>query len=175
MRSCTIDRLRQGPLAGHIDLLAARLATHGYSRVHSRIQLRLVGHFNRWLEQKLLTYTQAPPSGSFSARCRSMGSTKRALIFKSGIQGTSLSQDAGVVAKCVHGMVLTICVSWSPLSSDMNPLCRCAPGEICCTGVIVPIQPGLNYFRMRRDPGVGSGRIIEDGYLREPYDEPKRA
>jgi hypothetical protein len=41
-RSCTIDRLRQGPLAGHIDLLAARLATHGYSRVHSRIQLRLV-------------------------------------------------------------------------------------------------------------------------------------
>jgi site-specific recombinase XerD len=57
-RSCTIDRLRQGPLAGHIDLLAARLATHGYSRVHSRIQLRLVGHFNRWLEQKHLTAEQ---------------------------------------------------------------------------------------------------------------------
>jgi hypothetical protein len=56
--SCTIDRLRQGPLAGHIDLLAARLATHGYSRVHSRIQLRLVGHFNRWLEQKHLTAEQ---------------------------------------------------------------------------------------------------------------------
>jgi site-specific recombinase XerD len=45
-------------LAGHIDLLAARLATHGYSRVHSRIQLRLVGHFNRWLEQKHLTAEQ---------------------------------------------------------------------------------------------------------------------
>ena len=45
-RSCTIDRLRRGPLAGHIDLFAARLATDGYSRVHSRIQLRLVGHFN---------------------------------------------------------------------------------------------------------------------------------
>jgi site-specific recombinase XerD len=45
-------------LAGHIDLLAARLATHGYSRVHSRIQLRLVGHFNRWLEQKRLTAEQ---------------------------------------------------------------------------------------------------------------------
>ena len=57
-RSCTIDRLRQGPLAGHIDLLAARLAAHGYSRVHSRIQLRLVGHFNRWLEQKGLTAEQ---------------------------------------------------------------------------------------------------------------------
>ena len=57
-RSCTIDRLRQGPLAGHIDLLAARLASHGYSRVHSRIQLRLVGHFNRWLEQKHLTAEQ---------------------------------------------------------------------------------------------------------------------
>jgi site-specific recombinase XerD len=57
-RSCTIDHLRQGPLAGHIDLLAARLATHGYSRVHSRIQLRLVGHFNRWLEQKHLTAEQ---------------------------------------------------------------------------------------------------------------------
>ena len=57
-RSYTIDRLRQGPLAGHIDLLAARLASHGYSRVHSRIQLRLVGHFNRWLEQKHLTAEQ---------------------------------------------------------------------------------------------------------------------
>jgi hypothetical protein len=57
-RSFAIDRLRQGPLAGHIDLLAARLSTHGYSRVHSRIQLRLVGHFNRWLEQKDLTVEQ---------------------------------------------------------------------------------------------------------------------
>jgi site-specific recombinase XerD len=51
-RSCTIHGLRQGPLAGHIDLLADHLAVHGFSRVHSRIQLRLVGHFNRWLEQK---------------------------------------------------------------------------------------------------------------------------
>ena len=56
--SYTIDRLRQGPLAGHIDLLAGRLASHGYSRVHSRIHLRLVGHFNRWLEQKNLTAEQ---------------------------------------------------------------------------------------------------------------------
>ena len=44
-RPCTIHRLRRGPLAGHIDLLAAKLATEGFSRVHSRIQLRLVGHF----------------------------------------------------------------------------------------------------------------------------------
>jgi site-specific recombinase XerD len=57
-RSFAINRLRQGPLAGHIDLLATRLATHGYSRVHSRILLRLVGHFNRWLEQKDLTAAQ---------------------------------------------------------------------------------------------------------------------
>jgi hypothetical protein len=34
------------------------LATDGYSRVHTRIQLRLVGHFNRWLEQKALTAEQ---------------------------------------------------------------------------------------------------------------------
>ena len=54
-RSFAINRLRQGPLAAHIDLLAARLETDGYSRVHGRIQLRLVGHFNRWLEQKGLT------------------------------------------------------------------------------------------------------------------------
>ena len=47
-RSFAINRLRQGPLARHIDLLAARLAADGYSRVHSRIQLRLIGHFNRW-------------------------------------------------------------------------------------------------------------------------------
>ena len=57
-RSCTIDRLRQGPLAGHIDLLAERLAAHGFSRVHSRIQLRLVGHFNRWLDQKGISAKQ---------------------------------------------------------------------------------------------------------------------
>jgi hypothetical protein len=36
----------------------SRLATHGYSRVHSRIQLRLVGHFNRWIEHKHLTAEQ---------------------------------------------------------------------------------------------------------------------
>jgi len=57
-RSFAINRLRQGPLTGHIDLLAARLATDGYSRVHSRIQLRLVGHFNRWLERKDLAVEQ---------------------------------------------------------------------------------------------------------------------
>jgi site-specific recombinase XerD len=57
-RPCTITRLRQGPLAGHIDLLADRLATHGFSRVHSRIQLRLVGHFNRWLDQKGISTKQ---------------------------------------------------------------------------------------------------------------------
>ena len=57
-RSFAINRLREGPLAGHIDLLAARLKTDGYSRVHSRIQLRLVGHFNRGLEQKDLTIEQ---------------------------------------------------------------------------------------------------------------------
>ena len=57
-RSCTINRLRQGPLAGYIDLLAARLAAHSFSRVHSRIQLRLVGHFNRWLDQKGISAKQ---------------------------------------------------------------------------------------------------------------------
>jgi len=62
-RSCTIDRLQRGPLAGHIDLLAARLATDGYSRVHSRIQIRLVGQFNRWLNQNCLT-AEPPPSGT---------------------------------------------------------------------------------------------------------------
>ena len=63
-RSCTIDRLRQGPLAGHIDRFAARLATDGYSRVHSRIQLRLVGHFNRWLGQNSLTAEQLDEDAS---------------------------------------------------------------------------------------------------------------
>jgi hypothetical protein len=57
-RSCTILGLRRGPLAGHIDLLADHLAAHGFSRVHSRIQLRLVGHFNRWLEQKGISAKQ---------------------------------------------------------------------------------------------------------------------
>jgi len=63
-RSCTIDRLRRGPLAGHIDLVVARLATDGYSRVHSWIQLRLVGHFNRWLDQNSLTAEQLDEDAS---------------------------------------------------------------------------------------------------------------
>ncbi len=57
-RSCTLNRLRQGPLAGHIDMLAEWLEAHGFSRVHSRIQIRLVGHFNRWLDQKGLSAKQ---------------------------------------------------------------------------------------------------------------------
>lgn len=57
-RSCIIERLRKGPLAGHIDLLADRFAIYGFSRVHSRIQLRLVGHFNRWLDQKGISAKQ---------------------------------------------------------------------------------------------------------------------
>jgi hypothetical protein len=57
-RSCTIDRLRQGPLARHIDLLANRFAADGFSRVHRRIQIRLVGHFNRRLDQKGLSAQQ---------------------------------------------------------------------------------------------------------------------
>jgi hypothetical protein len=73
-RSCTIHRLRRGPLAGHIDLLAAKLATEGFSRVHSRIQLRLVGHFNRWLEQMHLTacgdFLRAFPHGASCQRIR---------------------------------------------------------------------------------------------------------
>ena len=61
-RSRTIHGLRQGPLAGHIDLLADHLGAHGFSRVHSRIQLRLVGHFNRWLEQKGISAEQLDES-----------------------------------------------------------------------------------------------------------------
>jgi hypothetical protein len=44
-------------LAGHIDALADRFAA-GFSRVHSRIQLRFVGHFNRWLDQKGINVKQ---------------------------------------------------------------------------------------------------------------------
>lgn len=54
----TINRFRQGPLAGHIDAFAAQLAEQGYSRVHGQIQLRLIGHFNLWLERKRLTANQ---------------------------------------------------------------------------------------------------------------------
>lgn len=42
----------------HIDLLADRLAAQGYSRVHSRIQVRHIGHFNRWLQQEHLSVEQ---------------------------------------------------------------------------------------------------------------------
>src|SRR5947199_1250504 len=57
-RSFAIRRLRHGPLARQIDLLADRLAAQGYSRVHSRIQLRHIGHFNRWLQREHLSLEQ---------------------------------------------------------------------------------------------------------------------
>src|SRR5215831_14404747 len=57
-RSFAIDRLRKGFLGRHIDLLADRFSTQGFSRVHSRIQLRYIGHFNRWLDKKGFTAKQ---------------------------------------------------------------------------------------------------------------------
>src|SRR5579875_2214217 len=57
-RSFAIRRLRQGPLAEYVDPLADRLAAQGYSRVQSRIQLRHIGHFNRWLQQEHLSLEQ---------------------------------------------------------------------------------------------------------------------
>jgi site-specific recombinase XerD len=53
-RSFCIDRFRRGPLAGHADKFAALLYDRGYSHSAGRIQLRLIGDFNQWLERKRL-------------------------------------------------------------------------------------------------------------------------
>ena len=53
-----VSKLTAVPISRHIDLLAAQLVIHDYSRIHTRIQLRLIGHLNRWLEQNDLTAEQ---------------------------------------------------------------------------------------------------------------------
>ena len=53
-RSSTIDRLKQGPLAGYIDSFADLLCEQRFARLTGRFQILVVSDFSRWLERKHL-------------------------------------------------------------------------------------------------------------------------
>ena len=48
----TLDALTRGPLAAHLRTYAQQLHDQGYAVSSSRLQLRVLGHFNRWLQSK---------------------------------------------------------------------------------------------------------------------------
>ena len=50
--SNTIERLRQGPLSGHLDACAAGVAEQGYSHDSIRQQIVAIADFSRWRKQK---------------------------------------------------------------------------------------------------------------------------
>ena len=50
--SSTIERLRQGPLSGHLDAYATAIAQQGYARHSIRNQVVVIADLSRWLQQK---------------------------------------------------------------------------------------------------------------------------
>src|SRR6202049_5350372 len=58
----TLDALRRGPLAAHLRTYAQQVNDQGYAVSSSRLQLRLLGHFNRWLQSKGLAAEQIDSS-----------------------------------------------------------------------------------------------------------------
>src|ERR1700746_1058447 len=46
----TLDKLTRGPLAAHLKTYAQQLRDEGYAVQTGQYQLRLLGHFNRWLQ-----------------------------------------------------------------------------------------------------------------------------
>jgi site-specific recombinase XerD len=49
------QRLYEGPLATHIDILAEQLTRQGYSTATARDKLRLIAHLSRWLDHNKLS------------------------------------------------------------------------------------------------------------------------
>jgi integrase/recombinase XerD len=47
----TIERMKQGPLAGYLVLYAAQLHAQGYARLSGRRKLQLAADFSRWLRR----------------------------------------------------------------------------------------------------------------------------
>ena len=58
----TLDALTRGPLAAHLRTYAQQLHDQGYAVSSSRLQLRVLGHFNRWLQSKGLATEQIDSS-----------------------------------------------------------------------------------------------------------------
>src|SRR3984893_19013293 len=67
----TLDALTRGPLAAHLRTYAQQLHDQGYAVSSSRLQLRVLGHFNRWLQSKGLAAEQIDSSTlEHYVRCR---------------------------------------------------------------------------------------------------------
>lgn len=58
----TLDVLTRGPLAPHLQAYAQRLHDDGYATQSGQLQLRLLGHFNRWLERRRIVATDVDSS-----------------------------------------------------------------------------------------------------------------
>jgi hypothetical protein len=48
----TLDELTRGPLAAHLKTYAQQLRDEGYAVQTGQYQLRMLGHFNRWLQSE---------------------------------------------------------------------------------------------------------------------------
>ena len=58
----TLDVLTRGPLAPHLQAYAQRLHDDGYATQSGQLQLRLLGHFNGWLERQRIAATEVDSS-----------------------------------------------------------------------------------------------------------------
>jgi hypothetical protein len=58
----TLDALTRGPLATHLRAYAQQLHDQGYAVSSGQSQLRVLGHFNRWLQNKGLAAEQIDSS-----------------------------------------------------------------------------------------------------------------
>ena len=48
----TLNALTRGPLAAHLKTYAQQLRDEGYAVQTGQYQLRMLGHFNRWLQSE---------------------------------------------------------------------------------------------------------------------------
>lgn len=58
----TIDVLTRGPLGPYLGAYAQRLHDEGYATQSGQSQLRMLGHFNRWLDRQGIVATAVTPS-----------------------------------------------------------------------------------------------------------------
>jgi hypothetical protein len=58
----TLEALTSGPLAAYLITYAQQLHDQGYAVSSSRLQLRVLGHFNRWVQSKGLAAEQIDSS-----------------------------------------------------------------------------------------------------------------
>jgi hypothetical protein len=73
----TLDALTRGPLAAHLRTYAQQLHDQGYAVSSGQSQLRMLGHFNRWLQSKKLGAEQIDSSTlERYVRCRPTSSKK---------------------------------------------------------------------------------------------------